>query len=58
MNITQEQINYLEKFTCERLNSNSNNLLSIKNFYSKRGSSLITYLNDYGVQEDKSGKIN
>ena len=52
MRITDRQIEILEKFSCERLHSNPNNLSLIKKFYSKRGSGLVDYLNKNGSRED------
>ena len=54
MRITDRQIEILEKFSCERLHSNPNNLSLIKKFYSKRGSGLVDYLNKNGSREDAS----
>ena len=56
MRITDRQIEILEKFSCERLHSDPNNLSLIKKFYSERGSGLVGYLNEKGLQEDASGE--
>lgn len=56
MRITERQIDILNKFSCERLNSNVDNLSLIKNFYSKRGAGLVKYLIQNGPQEDASGE--
>ena len=56
MRITERQIEILEKFSCERLQSNSNNLTLIKKFYSERGAGLVDYLNLNGPREDASGE--
>lgn len=56
MRITEKQIEILNQFSCERLNSNSKNLSLIKNFYSERGAGLVVYLNQRGPQEDASGE--
>lgn len=56
MRITDRQIEILEKFSCERLHSNSRNLSLIKKFYSERGSGLVDYLNENGPREDASGE--
>ena len=38
--ITQEQIDLLNSFTCERLSADSDNLSKIQNFHSGRGRGL------------------
>jgi hypothetical protein len=57
MRITEEQVDYLKSFKCERLTSDASNESSIKNFYSKRGESLVDYLKTQAWQEDANGDI-
>ena len=53
--ITQEQIDLLNTFTCERLSTDPDNLSKIQNFHSGRGRGLVNHLRDQGWTADKSG---
>ena len=57
MEITQEQKKILDSFVCERLTANKENESVVKEFKSKRGAGLVSYLIDHGWEEDKSGKV-
>lgn len=50
--ITDKQLSVIEKFSCERLTSNSENRELIKDFVSEKGSSLVNYLHKYAWDED------
>lgn len=56
MQITKEQEEILNGFCCERLSSNAKNKELIQSFFSKRGSSLVSYFKKFGWQEDKDGE--
>ena len=53
--ITQEQIDLLSSFTCERLSADRDNLSKIQNFLSDRGSNLVNSLRNKGWSEDCRG---
>lgn len=55
MRITTEQSNLLKSFKCERLSANAENEELIKSFNSKRGSSLVSYFQKFGLREDEKG---
>ena len=55
MRITTEQSNLLESFKCERLSANAENEELIKSFNSRRGSSLVSYFQKFGLSEDEKG---
>lgn len=56
MQITTEQNNILKSFKCERLSSNAENEELIKSFTSRRGASLASYFQKFGLHEDEEGK--
>lgn len=56
MRITKGQNDLLNSFKCERLSANAVNEELIKSFTSRRGSSLVSYFKQFGVQEDNEGK--
>ena len=53
--ITQEQIDLLSTFTCERLSADRDNLSKIQNFLSYRGPGLVNTLRNKGWSEDCRG---
>ena len=53
--ITQEQIDLLNTFTCERLSADPANLSKIQTFHSNRGGGLVRALRNHGWTADKSG---
>lgn len=55
MQITKEQKDLLEKFTCERLTKHEENKELIKDFDSELGKPLVTYLKGPAWEEDKQG---
>ncbi len=55
MQITKDQIDILEKFSCERLSHNQENKNLIKNFKNEKGELLVNYLNQYAWEEDEKG---
>lgn len=56
MRITQEQRRILKSFSCKRLSLCEGVEKSIKSFESRRGGSLVDYLKNNGIKEDKSGE--
>lgn len=56
MKITQEQINILNSFKCDRLSSNEQNKELIKAFKSEKGDLLVKYMQQNGWDEDVSGE--
>ena len=55
--ITQEQIEILNTFTCERLTDSTDNLQKIQNFQSYRGRGLVNSLRSYGWEADRCGSV-
>ena len=53
--ITQEQMDLLSTFTCERLSADRDNLSKIQNFLSYRGPGLVNTLRNKGWSEDCRG---
>lgn len=56
MRITEDQINILDGYICERLSSDEKNKELIKSFVSCRGRLLVEYLQTLGWEEDAVGK--
>lgn len=52
MKITEEQLNILDSFTCERLTSNESNQMLIGAFENSRGVSLVNSLKQNAWEED------
>ena len=55
--ITQEQIDLLNTFTCQRLSDDPDNLRKIQNFHSDMGGGLVHHLRNKGWNTDRSGNI-
>ena len=53
--ITQEQIDILNSFTCQRLSDDPTNLNQIQSFHSNRGGGLVRTLRNQGWMADKNG---
>lgn len=53
MQITKEQLDILEKFSCERLSQNQEHKDLLNNFKSEKGSLLVDYLNAKAWEEDE-----
>ncbi len=56
MRITNEQKKILDDLVCERLSADVSNEALINTFVSKRGSSLVNYLKEFGLKEEQDGK--
>ena len=56
MRITAEQKDLLDGFRCERLSADVVNEELIKSFASRRGTSLVSYFQNFGLREDAAGK--
>lgn len=55
MQITKEQLDILEQFSCERLSQRSEHKYLLKNFRNEKGSPLVEYLNEKAWEEDENG---
>ena len=55
MEITKEQIDFLDSFTCERLTKSRENIEAIKAFTNEKGELIVNYLLQYGENEDAQG---
>lgn len=55
MRITEEQNEILEGLICERLRDNPNSSTLIQNFENEKGTLIVDYLKQYGLQEDLEG---
>lgn len=53
--ITEQQLQILKSFACERLTNNSDNKALIEAFSCKRGTGLLNYLKQNGWQYDEQG---
>lgn len=56
MKITKKQEAILDELVCERLKDNPNSCDLIQNFQNEKGTLIVDYLKDYGMQEDSEGK--
>lgn len=55
MQITKEQLDILEQFSCERLSQRPEHKYLLKNFRNEKGSPLVEYLNEKAWEEDENG---
>lgn len=55
MQITKEQLDILEQFSCERLSQRPEHKDLLKNFKNEKGSPLVNYLNERAWEEDENG---
>ena len=55
MQITKEQLEILERFSCERLSQRPEHKDLLKNFKNEKGSLLVDYLNKRAWEEDENG---
>ena len=55
MQITKEQLDILERFSCERLSQRPEHKDLLKNFKNEKGSPLVDYLNKRAWEEDENG---
>lgn len=55
MQITKEQLDILEQFSCERLSQRPEHKDLLKNFRNEKGSPLVEYLNERAWEEDENG---
>lgn len=55
MQITKEQLDILEQFSCERLSQRPEHKYLLKNSRNEKGSPLVEYLNEKAWEEDENG---
>lgn len=55
MNITKEQQAILDELVCERLRDNLDSVNLIQSFQNEKGSVIVDYLKQRGLDEDSEG---
>lgn len=57
MKITQEQLDFLDRFSCERLSEHLKHKEILNNFYNSRGETIVNYFKNKAWSEDNKGDI-